>query len=181
MEEIPGAIKSWTHFKRKSTKRRPSKLRPTLVLLQVGLDVETSAVWVLYGYSFTVLRKNSKQMKEKMLDRFKFPDELKQKLVMLVVYQNRLPKELSRQYGLPNAHMLVNWVNIYKRSLEKGAITLPPMQIKKKKDTPALKQRIKQLEKSLEKANVMIYGLNAMIDYAEKELKVPVRKKHGTK
>jgi transposase len=27
----------------------------------------------------------------------------------------------------------------------------------------------------------MIYGLNAMIDYAEKELKVPVRKKRGTK
>ena len=120
-------------------------------------------------------------MKEKMLDQFKFSDELKEKLVIMVVYQNRLPKQLCQQYGLPNVHILTNWVNIYKRSLEKGAITLPPMQPKKKKDTPALKQRIKQLEKSLEKANVMIYGLNAMIDYAEKELKVPLRKKHGTK
>ena len=116
-----------------------------------------------------------------MLDRFKFSDELKEKLVMMVIYQNRLPKQLSEQYGLPNAHMLVNWVNIYKKTLEKETITLPPMQAKKKKDTPALKQRIKQLEKSLEKANVMIYGLNVMIDYAEKELKVPLRKKHGTK
>ena len=51
-------------------------------------------------------------MKEKMLDRFKFSDELKEKLVMLVVYQNRPLKELSRQYGLPNAHMLANWVNV---------------------------------------------------------------------
>lgn len=116
-----------------------------------------------------------------MLDQFKFSNELKEKLVMLVVYQNRLPKELSQQYRLPNVHILTNWVNIYKRSLEKGAITLLPMQPKKTKDTPALKQRIKQLEKSLEKANVMIYGLNVMIDYAEKELKVPLRKKHGTK
>lgn len=105
-------------------------------------------------------------MKEKMLARFKFSDELKEKLVTMVVYQNRLPKELAKQYGLPNVHMLINWVNIYKRTLEKGAITLPPMEVNKKKDTPALKQRIKQLEKSLEKANVMIYGLNAMIDYA---------------
>jgi transposase-like protein len=120
-------------------------------------------------------------MKEKMLARFKFSDKLKEKLVTMVVYQNRHPKELARQYGLPNIHTLVNWVNIYKRTLDKGAITLPPMQAKKKKDTPALRQRIKQLEKSLEKANVMIYGLNAMIDYAEKELKVPLRKKHGTK
>ena len=120
-------------------------------------------------------------MKEKMLEQFKFSSDLKEKLVLIVVYKNRVPKDLCRQYGLPITHMLVNWVNIYKRSLELGAITLPPMQLKNKTDTPALKQRIKQLEKSLEKANVMIYGLNAMIDYAEKELKVPVRKKHGTK
>ena len=72
-------------------------------------------------------------MKEKMLDRFKFPDALKEKLVMLVVYQNRPPKELSLQYGLPNAHILVNWVTLYKKSLEKGAITLPPMQPKEKR------------------------------------------------
>lgn len=120
-------------------------------------------------------------MKEKMLEQFEFPVELKEKLVLLVVYQNRAPKILAKQYGLPNVHMLINWVRIYKKTLETGAVTLPPMVPKKHKDTAALKQRIKLLEKSLEKANVMIYGLNSMIDYAEKELKVPVRKKHGTK
>ena len=31
-------------------------------------------------------------MKEKMLDRFKFSEELKEKLVIMVVYLNRLPK-----------------------------------------------------------------------------------------
>jgi hypothetical protein len=51
--------------------------------------------------------------------------------------------------------MLVNFVNVYKKSLEKGALTLPLMQPKNKKDTPALKQRINQLEKSLEKANTI--------------------------
>ena len=120
-------------------------------------------------------------MKEKNQEQFKFPAELKEKLIFLVVYQNIPPKLLARQYGLPNVHILVNWVRIYKKTLEKGAVTLAPMTPKKRKDPNALKQRIKQLEKSLEKANVMIYGLNAMIDYAEKELKVPVRKKHGTK
>ena len=120
-------------------------------------------------------------MKEKNLDRFEFSDELKEKLVLLVVYQNQSPKRLAKQYGLPNVYILSNWVRIYKKSLETSAVTLPLMAPKKRKDTIALKQRIKQLEKSLEKANVMIYGLNSMIDYAEKELKVPVRKKHGTK
>jgi len=70
-------------------------------------------------------------MKEKMPDQCKFSDELKEKLVILVVYQHRLPKESSQQYGLPNAHMLVNWVNIYKKTLEKGAITLSAMQAKR--------------------------------------------------
>ena len=55
------------------------------------------------------------------------------------------------------------------------------MDLKKKNDPLATKERIKQLEKALEKANVLIYGLNSMIDYAEKELKVPIRKKRGTK
>jgi transposase-like protein len=115
------------------------------------------------------------------LEQFKFTDEFKEKLVLMVVYHNHSPKSLVKKYGLPNAYILTNWIRIYKKTLEKGAVTLPPMQSQKRKDAAALKQRIKQLEKSLEKANVMIYGLNSMIDYAEKELKVPLRKKHGTK
>jgi hypothetical protein len=88
-------------------------------------------------------------MKEKMLEQFKFSDELKRKAGAACGLSKSPPKRPCKQYGFPNAHMLVNWVNIYKRLLENGAITLPPMQSKKKKDTPALKQRIKQLEKFL--------------------------------
>lgn len=58
---------------------------------------------------------------------------------------------------------------------------MPSMKTSKKETFKALQQKNKELEKALEKANVMIYGLNAMIDYAEKELNVPVTKKHGTK
>jgi transposase-like protein len=120
-------------------------------------------------------------MKENMLSRFNFTEPFKEKLVLMVMYHNRSAREIAKSYRLPNVQMLNNWVNHYKKKLEKGAVTLAAMDAKDKKDPKALKQRIKQLEKSLEKANVMIYGLNAMIDYAEKELKVPVRKKRGTK
>jgi len=120
-------------------------------------------------------------MKEKMLEQFEFPDDLKEKIIGLVLYKNQSVKEVAKKYELPNVHIISNWVRIYKKKLEKGAIILPPMENKKRKDTKALKQRVKLLEKSLAKANVLIYGLNSMIDYAEKELKVPVRKKPGTK
>jgi len=51
----------------------------------------------------------------------------------------------------------------------------------KTKDAAELKKRIKDLEKALEKANALIYGLNSMIDHAEKAHKFPIRKKGGTK
>lgn len=120
-------------------------------------------------------------MKEKMLEQFEFPEELKEKVIGLVLYHKQSAKEVARKYDLPNVHIIANWIKIYKKKLEKGAIILPPMEKPKRKDTKALKLRIKQLEKSLTKANVLIYGLNSMIDYAEKELKVPLRKKPGTK
>jgi len=120
-------------------------------------------------------------MKEKMLEQFSFPEEFKEKLILLVMYRNQSVKEVAKSYNLPNAYILTNWINLYKKKLEKGAITLAQMDLKGIKDPAVLKQRIEQLEKALEKANVLIYGLNSMIDYAEKELKVPVRKKRGSK
>lgn len=116
-----------------------------------------------------------------MLERFSFPQKLKDELARLILFNGMDPKKVAKRYDLPNVHILVNWVTMYKKKLETGAVTLEPMEKKAKLKTAALRQRIKQLEKALDKANVMIYGLNAMIDYAEKELKVPVRKKHGTK
>ena len=124
----------------------------------------------------------NENMKEKMLNRFKFSKEAKERLVQLVMYNGEQVKEVTKKYGLPDQRLLHNWINIYKKKLETGVVILPVMQKpKKKSDLKPLNNRIKQLEKALEKANVMIYGLNAMIDYAEKELKVPVRKKLGTK
>lgn len=120
-------------------------------------------------------------MNEQSLSRFEFSEEFKEKLVELVIYKNVSASQVAKKYDLPNTHILINWINNYKKKLEKGAVTLAPMEKPKTKDAILLKKRIKDLEKALEKANVLIYGLNAMIDHAEKETKVPIRKKGGTK
>lgn len=44
-----------------------------------------------------------------------------------------------------------------------------------------LKRRIKELEKQLEMAQLKAEGYEIMIDLAEKELNIPIRKKSGTK
>jgi transposase-like protein len=69
-------------------------------------------------YRFTVLGKNLKPMKEEMLEQFRFSNELKEKLIFLIVYKNQSPKSIAKQYGLPNVHMLINWVRIYKIPLK---------------------------------------------------------------
>ena len=120
-------------------------------------------------------------MEERFLKQFEFSEEQRERMVNLVLYQGWSAQKVAEKFHLPNTHMLANWVREQKKKLENGAVPLPKMQPRKRKDTKILRQQIKQLEKSLEKANVMIYGLNAMIDYAEQELKVPLRKKHGTK
>lgn len=96
-------------------------------------------------------------MKEKMLEQFKFSEKVKQEIIKLVFYQRQSAKVVAQKYGLPNIYLIANWVRIYKKKLEKGAITLPPMQKPKRKDTTVLKKRIKLLEKSLEKARVCLF------------------------
>jgi hypothetical protein len=49
------------------------------------------------------------------------------------------------------------------------------------KDPVALERRINELEKQLETAQLKAEGYALMIEIAEKELKIPIRKKSGTK
>lgn len=44
-----------------------------------------------------------------------------------------------------------------------------------------LQKRIKELERQLENAELKVEGYELMIEIAEKELKIPIRKKSGTK
>jgi hypothetical protein len=50
-----------------------------------------------------------------------------------------------------------------------------------KKDPVELQRRIKELERQLEIAKLKAEGYELMIEIAEKELKIPIRKKSGTK
>ena len=59
--------------------------------------------------------------------------------------------------------------------------SLPLSHSKNIDDPIALQRRIKELEKQLENAQLKAEGYELMIEIAEKELKIPIRKKSGTK
>ncbi|MEX2483934.1 MAG: hypothetical protein WED10_05225, partial [Brumimicrobium sp.] len=48
-------------------------------------------------------------------------------------------------------------------------------------ETLKLKKRIAELEKKLQTAEMKAIAFSTMVDIAEKELNIPIRKKHNTK
>lgn len=116
-----------------------------------------------------------------ILNRYEFTQEFKDQVCFQVLYECRNIDELVKEYEIPSNHTVILWIRNYKKRLEEGIITLPAMTEEQKKNLVALQKRNKELESALEKANVLIYAMNAIIDYAEKEYNIPIRKKRGTK
>jgi transposase-like protein len=116
-----------------------------------------------------------------LLERNQYSEELKEQAVLRVIFGGEDPHDVSHALDIHNVYVVNNWVNAYRKKIETGLITLPPMSEKQKADLLALRQRNKELERALKDANLMIHALNTMIDVAEKDLKVPIRKKRGTK
>lgn len=70
---------------------------------------------------------------------------------------------------------------ILKAYPEQVAITLPVMTEAEKKKLEKQQQRIRDLEKKLEDAQIKNIALETLVDVAEKEFKIPIRKKPGAK
>ncbi len=116
-----------------------------------------------------------------MNDRGQHAEKFREKIAFEVLFEGREPGEVAEEYQLAGVQVVNSWVATFRERIKSGLVTLSPMNARERESMDALKLRVRELEKALEHANVLIYGLNSMIDYAEKELKVPIRKKRGTK
>ncbi|CAM3819118.1 transposase [Pontibacter korlensis] len=116
-----------------------------------------------------------------LLSRYQYSEEVKEAAAFRVLFGGEDAKDIMQELGVHNVKTIHHWVTDYQRKIEQGLISLPPMTEKQKQNLEALKQRNKQLEKSLEEANLMILALHTMIEVAEKDLKISIRKKSGTK
>jgi transposase-like protein len=98
-------------------------------------------------------------------------------------------EEARRRYSIKGKSSILQWQRNYQKygrcSLNLIVDTIP---LKTKKpsaavlDSPeALHARIKQLERQLEDEQIRSEAYSRMIDFAEKELNVPIRKKPGTR
>ena len=118
---------------------------------------------------------------EAYLNRYECTQAFKEKIVLEVVYQGKPIQKAVEEYDLPSTYTLQMWIRQFQKQIENSMIVLPPMTEQQKADLKASEQRIKELEKALEYANVVICSLNHLIDFAEKEFHIPIRKKGGTR
>lgn len=74
--------------------------------------------------------------------------------------------------------IIKRWQEHYSEELH---VSLSHMSSKDRADNKELEKRIKALEQQLEKAKMKNIALETLIDVAETELKIPIRKKSGSK
>jgi hypothetical protein len=80
--------------------------------------------------------------------------------------------------GADYTRIIKNWQEKYSDQLH---VSLHAMNAKDRSDNSKLEKRIKDLEKQLEQAKMKNVALNTMIDIAEQDYKLEIRKKSGPK
>jgi hypothetical protein len=80
--------------------------------------------------------------------------------------------------GADFVRIIKNWQEKYSDQLH---VSLQAMNARDRSDNSKLEKRIKDLEKQLEQAKMKNVALNTMIDIAEHDYKLEIRKKSGPK
>lgn len=114
-----------------------------------------------------------------------YTDELKLKIVQEYLSTDVSQEELMRKYQFGGSGNIQNWMRkfgltepIEGPSFKHSVMGKATEKTVKEKE---LEVRIKQLEKELDYEKLRTHALDTMINIAEKELKISIRKKSGAK
>ena len=110
-----------------------------------------------------------------------YTEDIKDEAIVRVLFNGESVVEVAESLEIHSVQAINHWVNAYREKIEEGLITLAPMTDKQKRDLHILQQRNKELERAVKETNLMILALNSLIDVAEQDLKISIRKKRGTK
>ena len=131
-------------------------------------------------------------MKEKLLpahhEHRRYSDSTRKLIVQEYRTTGHSMQYLQRKYGIRSSSTVFYWIRSAEEN-EKLPYLSPkkmlPMMVEKQSDDSShiqqLKRRIKELERELEDSRLLTEAYRRMIEKAEEELKIPIRKKHNTK
>lgn len=105
---------------------------------------------------------------------------LQKRTVVTAIEQGRMSiKEAQTAYGIKNEKIIRNWLAQYK--IEKVELCIITEPLMSKKTKPFNAAQAEALQKALEEAELKIKALNTLIDVAEEQLKIDIRKKSGAR
>jgi len=109
-----------------------------------------------------------------------YSDEFKKAVVKEVLSNHISKDEARRRYGIKGKSAVLNWIRKFDATQ-----TYPMKEKRRTKEQSAELQHLeaenKRLREELELERLRTLSLNVMIDLAEEQLKVPIRKKCGAK
>jgi transposase-like protein len=114
-----------------------------------------------------------------------FTDDFKLKVVQEYLETSISGKDLMNKYQIRGHGCINNWIR--KFGLTKPDQTQIDIQRTMKEESAktakerVLELKVKQLEKELDNEKLRTLALNTMIDIAERDLHIPIRKKSGAK
>ncbi len=113
-------------------------------------------------------------------DYSRFENSFRRWLVLEIDAGRMCISEAKKRFSLPS-HFTKLYKNWQKKYSDEIHLSLSTMDSKDRVNNEKLEQRIKELEKQLEKSQMKNVALNTLIDIAENELKINFRKKLGAK
>ncbi len=102
------------------------------------------------------------------------PEHLKNKIIKEYLFGHLSYRELALKYGIPHKRIHV-WV------MKKQGKKTEKKKVEESAEDSPMPTDVSALQKALREANLKNELLNAMIDIAEEQLKIDIRKKSGTK
>ena len=106
-----------------------------------------------------------------------YSESLKREVVFQVLSGQITKSEANRKFGIQGHTTVLKWI----RKFEGTDPDLQSLMDYSTSDKKELIKRIKELERQLEDEQIRSLGYSKMIDIAEGQLKISIRKKPGTK
>lgn len=112
-----------------------------------------------------------------------FTDEFKLQVVEEYLNSDLSQRQLIQKYSLCGGSIISQWMRKFGVSIPDQNIIITPVAKHKDKTTKEqeLEHKIQQLQKQLDYEQLRVLALNTLIDVAERDLKIPIRKKPGAK
>ena len=114
-----------------------------------------------------------------------FPDELKLKVVQEYMDTDVSQRELMQKFNIRGNNTIKKWMRKFDlQTPSQQEIDLQRTMAKQKEKTPyeqELEAKVKKLEQQLDYEQLRTLALDTMIDIAERDLKISIRKKSGAK